>query len=47
MILFRTFALSMRRKGYRSKQEGLSPAERSRFADSEKPFLSKTVQTTT
>ena len=46
-FFFRTFALSMRGKGYRSEQEGLSPAERSRFADSEKPCRSKTVQTTT
>ena len=37
----------MRGKGYRSEQEGLSPAERSRFADSEKPFHSKTVRATT
>ena len=37
----------MRGKGYRSEQEGLSPAERSRFADSEKPFRSKTVRATT
>jgi hypothetical protein len=47
IVFFRNFALSMREKGYRSEQEGLSPAERSRFADSEKPFHSKTVRATT